>query len=65
VGFLINYGSFVGGYIYNNGSITTQVYVQASCGQVPGGSSGAYLAGHRLSPAALYEADLKRAASEQ
>lgn len=66
VAFVINYGSFVGGFIYDNGSIASQVHVQATCGQVPGGSSGAHvrhMSGGGADPHALYAADLKREAA--
>jgi hypothetical protein len=44
VGFVLDYGNFVGGFISNQSSapISSGVYVQAICGVVAGGSSGAH-----------------------
>ena len=58
IGFVISYGTFVGGFISNLTSVSVQVYVQAICGQVAGGSSGAN-AVHRAAAEARYEADLR------
>lgn len=58
--FVIAYGTFVGGFIENSTTIPIQAHLQAICGQVTGGSSGAY-AVHRFSQQAAYQADLKRA----
>jgi len=38
IGFVLSFGSFVGGFIYNDTSITIDVEVQAMC--VPGSASG-------------------------
>lgn len=38
VGFVLSFGSFVGGFMYNDSSIDIDVFVQAMC--VPGGASG-------------------------
>jgi hypothetical protein len=62
VGFVIAYGTFVGGFISNPSSIQIQVHLQATCGVVPGGSSGAY-AVHGPSSAAQYGAMLKAAST--
>jgi hypothetical protein len=59
--FVIAYGTFVGGFIENSTPIPIQAHLQAVCGQVAGGSSGAY-AVHRFSQLAAYQADLRRAA---
>jgi hypothetical protein len=61
--FVLAYSAFVGGFIENNSSISIQAYLQAIWAQVPGGSSGANIVGHRLSERALYQADLTHAAS--
>lgn len=38
-GFVLGYGTFVGGFIYNDSGITVKVTVQAICAQVPAGTS--------------------------
>ena len=58
IGFVISYGTFVGGFISNETSVPVQVHVQAICGQVAGGSSGAN-AIHRAAAEARYDADLR------
>jgi hypothetical protein len=66
VGFVLSYGSFVGGFIANNSSITVNVSLEAMCGVVPQGSVGlpavAADAASRQSSAKRYHSDL---ASEQ
>lgn len=58
VGFVISFGTFVGGFVSNSTGITdNDVYLQAICGQVAGGSSGAN-AVHGPSAEARYHADL-------
>ena len=37
--FVLGYGTFVGGFIYNDSGITVKVSVQAICAQVPAGTS--------------------------
>lgn len=40
-GFVQNYGTFVGGFFANESSIqVTDIYLQATCGQVPAGYTG-------------------------
>jgi hypothetical protein len=60
VAFLLNYGSFVGAFVYDDGAIASQVYIQATCARVPGGSSGANVV-HGPGAEISYETDLKRA----
>lgn len=61
VGFVLSFGTFVGGFISNNSGITdTDVYIQAMCGQVAGGSAGANSV-HGASAEARYHADIMRA----
>jgi hypothetical protein len=61
VSFVIAYGTFVGGFIYNDSSIpVTGVYLQAICGRVPAGSTGANAA-DLASPEATYHARLRQA----
>lgn len=62
VAFVESYGSFVGGFIYNSGSIPSAVYLQAIC--APTSSVGADIVGHG-SARVLYLADLRRASSKQ
>lgn len=58
IGFVLSYGRFVGGFISNETTQAVQVYVQAICGQVSGGSSGAN-AVHRSSAEARFQADVR------
>jgi hypothetical protein len=60
VGFVLSYGTFVGGFISNQSSVTITVYVQAICGVVPSGSSGAN-ARHASSSGAQYQRDVQAA----
>lgn len=56
--FVIAYGTFVGGFIDNDTNVPFDVYLQAVCGQVAGGSFGAN-AVHGPSAQARYQADLR------
>jgi hypothetical protein len=60
--FVIAYGTFVGGFVSNPSSIQIQVYLQAICGVVPGGSSGADVA-RSTSSEAQYSAALRAASA--
>ena len=62
---VINYGGFfVGGFIHNGTSIQiSDVYVQATCGVVPGGTAAASAGSSRTVEEAKYSADLRRLAA--
>jgi hypothetical protein len=65
VGFVLSYGQFVGGFISNNSGIDdSSVYVQAICGQVPAGSSGAN-AVHASGAEGQYHAALSQAEAQK
>lgn len=59
-GFALAYGSFVGGFIYNDSSVTIQVSVQAICGPAAGATSNARA---RSAAGTRYQQDVKRAAA--
>ena len=61
--FVLDFGTFVGGFFSNGSTIAIQVYVQAICGAVPAGSSGQVAADvqSKASHEAQYEAQLKEA----
>ena len=66
--FVLDFGPFVGGFVYNDTSVQlTSVYVQAICAVVPGGSTGSHAADRRslASSEAAYHAQLKREAAKR
>ena len=63
VGFVESFGSFVGGFIFNNSSIQITVFLQGSCGLVPGGAVTAYVTAAKTTGEDSYQAALKQAAA--
>ena len=58
-GFVLDYGTFVGGFFANDSSITVQnVYVEAMCGAVPSGYVGSAVARRVNTAEASYQTQL-------